>query len=163
MVFSLVILALPVGVIGSTFSKIWQDFDDERKQEKDERRHEMRHIIKAIQMLDPPRFSKLLFVQVWHDPLDNDQLGETALHFMGEATLELELPLDTQVSKQHILRLEDNPDLVKRFVSGHVTLKYEWKPSLSRTPLYASSQEGVHDGDRSVDTVLSFELMGVLE
>lgn len=141
MVFSLVILALPVGVIGGTFSQVWADVLQQKAVEKKELRQEMENITNAIQRLDPSRMYELLFIQVWND---NPREPENAHHedrlwklpnaarFMGEALVALQLPMwtdGTTFSKEETLTLVDNGDLVKRHVKGQITIRYEWKAS----------------------------------
>jgi hypothetical protein len=141
---SLVITALPVGVIGGTFSQVWANLSEQRKMEKAERRSEMEHITKAIQSLDPTRMSKLLFVQVWNNPTHQKggECGPTsAAQFMGEALLPM--PLDSEpLVRQETLRLVDNLDIVKRSIRGHITIRYQWEPNIAPFRDEAAQKKG---------------------
>jgi len=131
MIFSLVILALPVGVIGGTFSQVWDEYKIERQRVAEMREREMVFITSAIQRLDPTRLSRLMLIEVWNDQLGGEGVsGRPApARFMGEVTVMLDLPFDQPVTKTEKLRLEQNNDLVKRSVSGSITVKYEWAPN----------------------------------
>jgi len=130
MVFSLVILALPVGVIGGTFSQVWDDYKLERKQAAETRRNEMIFITKAIQRLDPTRMSSLMLIEVWNDQLGDEGYCErpAPAKFMGEVTLQLDLPMTQEVTKREKLHLEQNNDMVKRAITGSITVEYKWVP-----------------------------------
>lgn len=139
MVFSLVVLALPVGVIGGTFSSVWADFDKEKQSRAASRNAEMRFITQAIQKLDPATMSRLMLIEVWHEHADlppNLARPEPSC-FMGEAAFQIELPEDRSVTKQLSLPLEKNSQLAPRCVTGSVTLRYQWTPkakSLDESP-----------------------------
>jgi len=131
MIFSLVILALPVGVIGGTFSQVWDDYKIERKNLAERRQREMVFITSAIQRLDPTRMSRLMLIEVWNDQLGGEGYSERPVRarFMGEVTVELDLPANQPVTRTQKLRLEANNDLVKRTITGSITLEYEWVPN----------------------------------
>jgi len=157
MVFSLVILALPVGVIGGTFSQVWDDYKTDRQCAAQMRQKEMLYITSAIQRLDPTRMSKLMLIEVWNDPLGQHGgvVGRPApARFMGEVTVEMELPRDRPVTKTQTLRLGQNSDLVKRTITGQLTVRYEWVP---RNGSASKAEMGEHVQCES------FELFGKLK
>jgi len=141
MVFSLVMLALPVGVIGGTFSQVWSEFDAEKKREAEMVRQETFFVTQSMQRLDPDQMCRMMLIEVWDDssmkiaePRGKAQrkaCGHRAapFHFMGEAKLELELPSYTRVARQKTLPLQPNTELINRKVTGEITLRYEWTPA----------------------------------
>lgn len=158
MIFSLVILALPVGVIGGTFSQVWDDYKKERRNAVLLRQREMVFITSAIQRLDPTRMSRLMLIEVWNDQ-DGDEgyrCRPAPARFMGEVTIELDLPSDQPVTKMKKMRLEANNDLVKRSITGFITVKYEWTPNRK-----AMSNEGSMMAGQRVHS--AFELHGTLK
>jgi len=130
MVFSLVMLALPVGVIGGTFSQVWSEFDEERKREAELVRQELFFVTTSLQRLDPEQMCRMMLVEVWddHGLLGQAKARSAPFRFMGEAKLELELPCNTRIMRQKTLQLQPNMDLVARKVSGEVTMRYSWTP-----------------------------------
>lgn len=131
MVFSLVILALPVGVIGGTFSAVWEDYKEKRQQMAKKIEDEMHYITKEIQRLDPARLSKIMLIEVWHEREGDSESTERPdeSKYMGEAIIRLEMPYDHKVTKIHKCRLVANPDIGQKTVTGSITVKYEWDPS----------------------------------
>jgi len=130
MIFSLVILALPVGVIGGTFSSVWDEYKSKVRDTNQKKENEMHYITKEIQRLDPARLSNLLLIEVWHEKEGDDQLTERPddSKYMGEAILRLELPHDREVTKTQKVRLTPNEDVDQRTVTGSIVVKYEWTP-----------------------------------
>lgn len=138
MVFSLVMLALPVGVIGGTFSQVWSEFDEEKQREAEMVRQELFFVTTSLQRLDPEQMCRMMLIEVWDD---HSNFGEAArgvreakvrsspFRFMGEAKLELELPCSARVTRQLKLPLQPNTDLVCRKVSGDITMRYSWTPA----------------------------------
>mmetsp|Transcript_56902 Transcript_56902/g.176508 ORF Transcript_56902/g.176508 Transcript_56902/m.176508 type:complete len:795 (+) Transcript_56902:103-2487(+) len=161
MIFSLVILALPVGVIGGTFSQVWDDYKIERRNMAEMRQREMVFITSAIQRLDPTRMSRLMLIEVWNDQDGGEGflMRPAPARFMGEVTLELELPLNEPISKTQKLRLDQNNELVKRTVTGYITVKYDWVPNGTAIAALAAETGGHRfslDGDER------FQLFGRL-
>mmetsp|Transcript_7975 Transcript_7975/g.20604 ORF Transcript_7975/g.20604 Transcript_7975/m.20604 type:complete len:771 (-) Transcript_7975:87-2399(-) len=131
MVFSLVILALPIGIIGNNFKQEWDDFEERRQRDAETLEDEMRFITSAIKTLDPFRMSKLMLIEVWHDnPNLHPELTARSppASFMGEAKLSLSLPKDKPMTVTTTVRLEENVDLIKRSVTGTITVRIEWEP-----------------------------------
>mmetsp|Transcript_11157 Transcript_11157/g.24964 ORF Transcript_11157/g.24964 Transcript_11157/m.24964 type:complete len:810 (+) Transcript_11157:117-2546(+) len=143
MIFSLVILALPVGVIGGTFSQVWDELEREKRREAKRKHSESASITSAIQKIDPSTMSNLLLVEVWNERFpgsgnldewginDNTKLRPHDAEFMGQAQLELDLDPKKNVMKRHVVKLRSDFERVKRQVTGTVTLQYEWKPDLN--------------------------------
>jgi len=166
LLFSLVILALPVAVIGSTFGQVWESFDSERRKDMANLRNEKVFVTSTIQRLDPTSMSKLMFIEVWNHQGSGSEDSQEALQcqyrgtgstFMGEATIELDL-LDTRVVKQYKMPLGANNEW-KRHVSGHITVRYEWTPSalIDRTKGESDDQHSPEEAPPE------FEVRGQLE
>jgi len=130
MVFSLVVGSLPVGVVGGTFSQVWDDYKEEKKNLAAVRAQELLYITMSIQELDPSKLSNLMLIEVWDDQ-DGDEgllVRPSPAKFMGEVALQLELPMDQKISKEQTLKLCGNPELVERTITGSITVKYDWDP-----------------------------------
>mmetsp|Transcript_71621 Transcript_71621/g.142131 ORF Transcript_71621/g.142131 Transcript_71621/m.142131 type:complete len:811 (-) Transcript_71621:47-2479(-) len=140
MLFSLAILTLPVGVIGSTFAQVWYIYKIECQEAITLKRDQLRYITSAIQRLEPSRLSSVLLFEVWHDK--DGQEGVTSRphdsRFMGEAKLQLTLPPQREVQRTVKLRLENNDELGVRTITGALTVQYVWEPD----------PKGVHDESR---------------
>mmetsp|Transcript_26911 Transcript_26911/g.52748 ORF Transcript_26911/g.52748 Transcript_26911/m.52748 type:complete len:740 (+) Transcript_26911:119-2338(+) len=164
MLFSLVILALPVGVIGGTFSTVWDDYKTGRKNAARNTEVEMHYITKEIQRLDPARLNKLMLIEVWHEKEGDGDLNDRPddSKYMGEAILRLELPHDKEVTKTYKVRLNSNPEVGQRTVTGSIVVKYEWKPGSTDPKARAASPDSQDDG-RVVQWASSFQLSGQLK
>jgi len=156
MIWSLVILALPVGVIGGTFTQVWDDFAIEKKHENEKMRREMEHVAAAIQRIEPSKVSRLCLIEVWNDPdvhgLDDKQphgprrLPVTPEDFMGEARFELDLPEDRASSGKLTVGLKSNPNRCRRAIKGSVTIRYEWNPGIAMSQFTAKEYDtSLHD------------------
>ncbi|CAE8609166.1 unnamed protein product, partial [Polarella glacialis] len=128
--FSLVILALPVGVIGGTFSQVWSEFDEEKRKSQIDKKRQMQFITSAIQKLDPSTMTRLMLIELWHEhpELDPDIARPEASRFLGEVAIKLDLPRDQSITRQMTLRVEGNSELVERNVTGKITIRYTWTP-----------------------------------
>merc|ERR1719277_691598 len=73
MIFSLVILALPIGVIGENFMKQWDEFEKEKLNMEAARRREMTSITSAIQRIEPEQLTQILVIQVWNERFPESQ------------------------------------------------------------------------------------------
>lgn len=134
MVWSLVILALPVGVIGGTFTQVWEEFNRKKKSDAEMLRREMVYVAHAIQRIQPSKVSRLLLLEVWNDDGQDVPMPASPDDFMGEVKLELELPDDAQINGRELrLPLQPNYQVVRKEVSGHITVRYDWIPSKSST------------------------------
>jgi len=140
MVFSMVVLALPVGVIGGNFTKAWHRYEVERIRQAKEVEHDKKFITEAIQKIDPYQMSHLMLVEVWHERFPTEKGCKTPregvlvkpdqAEFLGEVDITLELPMDRTVSKTQTLKLKANPitDVPKRTIHGYITVQYTWTP-----------------------------------
>eukprot|EP00929_Paragymnodinium_shiwhaense_P094407 TRINITY_DN5495_c0_g1_i1.p1 TRINITY_DN5495_c0_g1~~TRINITY_DN5495_c0_g1_i1.p1 ORF type:complete len:747 (+),score=147.92 TRINITY_DN5495_c0_g1_i1:79-2319(+) len=143
MVLSIVILALPVGVIGGSFQKNWQNYDKDLKAMAVTELRETAAITSSIQKIDPMSMSGLMLVEVWNDrfpsiykeasgnawiPGPEASSLPSPAEFMGKVMIELELPPHASVVKQMRLPLGEDTDIVNRGVTGHISLRYEWTP-----------------------------------
>jgi hypothetical protein len=134
MVWSLVILALPVGVIGGTFLQVWDDFTKTKKTEAEMLRREMVYVSRAIQRIEPAKVSRLVLLEVWNDDGTCELLPNSPEDFMGEVRVELELPRNAAIKGRELrLRLEPNPHVVKREVAGQLLIRYDWDPASCST------------------------------
>jgi len=131
MLFSLVILALPVGVIGGTFGTVWDECDLEKKIQDQQTRCDLEFVTTETSRLDPSVLSKMLLIEVWNDQAgypSSDLTRPSPALFMGEAKVEMELQPHLTYSKQVTLPLEENSEIAKRTITGKITFKYEWTP-----------------------------------
>jgi len=126
MLFSLIILALPVGVIGNCFSTVWDEYAEEREKEAKELAKETNYITQSTQSLDPSCMSNLMLIEVWNNDASSPSRTNPS-NFMGEVKLSMELPI-SQVSKTQMLPLEENHDIIQRSVSGKLMVHYKWTP-----------------------------------
>jgi hypothetical protein len=138
MMYSLVILALPVGVISGNFTSVWQQYESNTLKRGKQSDKDKRFITSAIQRIDPFKMSRLLLIELWNersphtDPSKSPREGVSArpdnAEFMGEATLELDLPFEDAVQKTVVCKLQANTDICDREVQGTITIWYEWTP-----------------------------------
>lgn len=131
MLFSFVILALPVGVIAGTFGSVWDANEQEKKAQGAHLKTEVEFVAYEIARLDPRGLLNLLLIEVWDDrhgvPICDGSEPQKA-SFMGEAKVFLDLKADECNSQQLTLPLEANYAVKKRGVSGNITIRYEWIP-----------------------------------
>jgi len=134
MVFSLVIAALPVGVIGGNFSQSWADYDQETKAKAAGLRRDKRFITEAIQRTDPFEMSKLLYIELWNERfITGTQKSKRPdlAEFMGQAHLILQCPPDSKYGSGPVtVPLRDGAEgaLPRRKITGSVTIEYLWTP-----------------------------------
>lgn len=92
----------------------------------------------AMQQLEPWHLCSLLMLEVWHDSHPGDIATQQmptiscrppASQFLGQATLQLHLPPDRQVSRHVRLKLSNDDAPVKRCITGSVSVQYEWCPN----------------------------------
>jgi hypothetical protein len=150
MVFSLVILALPVGVIGGNFSQEWNRFEMEKQASLQETEKDKQYITASIQKIDPFEMSKILFLEVWHErcPLIKGE-GVTEkrprpdnAEFLGQVDIRLELGPQavSKNLKDLTLRKQNSDNGGTNEVSGTITVNYEWIPD---TEAYQEAQRTV--------------------
>lgn len=139
MLYSLVIGALPVGVIGGTFSNVWEEYEKNRKVQQAAAREERAKITRAIEKISPTKLRNLMLIEVWNERFVTDkafdawgveQKRPNCAEFMGQAKIELELGEEPTTEPIELkLELEANPELVSRPASGHIIVKYTWEPN----------------------------------
>lgn len=138
MSFSMVILALPVGVIGGTFSSVWEEYEIERSKWDEEMLQERKKITLAVETINPAKMRSLMLIEVWNERFfckdnirgqawtEGEQERPQPAEFLGHAMLELDLPM-ADSTETKILTLLDAPEIVDRKVSGHIVLQYHWQ------------------------------------
>jgi len=149
MLFSLVIAALPVGVIGNNFSQVWEEVNEEKKNGRLVRQREQKEIKVSMQRFAPFEvMSSLMVIDVWNERFPGglavawDAAGEGANQmpmrgdFMGQIRVDLELKTAEElaklglkeVSREVTRQLRPDYDLVKRSVSGTIIIRWTWVP-----------------------------------
>jgi len=134
MVWSLCVLALPIGVIGSNFSQVWTDYDREKIKEASSRRQQEAMVRKSMAWSDPLYFSKLVVIEVWHNsglcsPLADGVLDISQSEFLGEVECQLDLRREEPMLGQRIhAALVANSQKACRKVTGTLTFEYSWMP-----------------------------------
>lgn len=128
MVWSLCVLALPIGVIGSNFELVWQEYDTEKAMERDLKNSERLMVRQTLGSIDPLTFSRLFHVEIFHD---SQMATEENDIFIGEAEIELDVRPHSRerVYCQRRLRLEENRAKSNRKITGTVYVNYMWTPS----------------------------------
>lgn len=147
MMYSMVILALPVGVIGGNFTQAWAEYTKRKQRQLQETEKDKQFITMAIQRIDPFAMSTLMMISIWHErfPCDDQTPAERIrpregldirpdpAEFLGEVCLNLDLPLDHAVEKTMSAPLQNRPDSQKR-ITGTLDFQYEWKPDSIQNP-----------------------------
>jgi len=146
MIFSLIIAALPVGVIGGNFSQVWNEVAIEKRVASEELKEDQKFITAAIQRIDPFEMSKLMYVEVWNarfpdqaklDGVQSDVNVPSRMkrpdvaEFIGRANFVLRLdPSHPVAGVTQTLKLQDGAEggLPKRTVTGSITVQYDWAP-----------------------------------
>lgn len=151
-ILSLVILALPVGVISSNFNRCWEEFEEQKYAESEQVQFEQQTVSRSLER-QGDRFGKLQ-VEVYDD--DGSESGKH-VQFLGEAELDLPFtrvsdnveaamkPLDNLVT----LELKPNLNKAKRRVAGTVTLEVIWRPN---TPYEVGDKGGNKQGEDDEDS-----------
>lgn len=128
MIWSLCVLALPIGVIGTHFETVWQEYDHEKAMERELKKSERHMVRQTLGSIDPLSFSRQFLLEIYHDSqmpsVENDI-------FIGEAELELELQpyCKDRVHCQRRLKLVENRTKSNRKITGAVYVNYWWTPS----------------------------------
>lgn len=133
MVWSLCVLALPVGVIGDNFQEIWDQYDKENRMEKELQAGNWRMVRNAVHAVDPVMHAKVMLVEVFHDSAMHSAENDV---FIGEAEVHLELDPSSpeEVTRSMRLPLQSNRKKSGRSVSGAVFLEYTWTPRQATEP-----------------------------
>jgi len=126
MVYSLCVLALPIGVIGSNFDAVWQEFDDEKRKEREWKRKAEQMAREIIECLDPLSSSRRMMIEVFHTP---PSPGNNDI-FIGQAEVPLELDpcMHTRVERKLRCPLIENRSKSSRTVTGCLDIEYVWTP-----------------------------------
>mmetsp|Transcript_59943 Transcript_59943/g.130011 ORF Transcript_59943/g.130011 Transcript_59943/m.130011 type:complete len:793 (+) Transcript_59943:71-2449(+) len=140
--FSLVMLALPVGIIGGNFSQVWHDHEEERRMEVKALERERGYMAAAVLANNPLALSCMMLVSIWNERLPEEgslrpgrsqswediPLMTDAAEFMGEALVQLELNPDKSVFRKMRLPLKRRAEIPRRRITGSIYLQYEWEP-----------------------------------
>jgi hypothetical protein len=161
MMFSIVIAALPVGVVGGIFSQVWEGLEDEKNQKRNKELAEDLIVKTSLQRYAPfESMSRLLTVDVWNtrfpenentawdEPKEATTPKPTKGDFMGQARTYLELIGDEPRTDEITLPIYPDFDVVKRHCTGKVNLRLEWTPGKKDV-----------EGD---DTLTTLEITGTL-
>merc|ERR1712139_93772 len=73
MVFSLIIGALPIGIIGNNFEQCWSDYDIEKRAQAAQTKRDRMFITTAIERVDPEIMGKLLYIEVWNERFPDEK------------------------------------------------------------------------------------------
>eukprot|EP00930_Biecheleria_cincta_P045314 TRINITY_DN31246_c0_g1_i1.p1 TRINITY_DN31246_c0_g1~~TRINITY_DN31246_c0_g1_i1.p1 ORF type:complete len:780 (+),score=122.29 TRINITY_DN31246_c0_g1_i1:88-2427(+) len=137
MVWSLCVLALPIGVIGSNFSDVWEEYDREKTEEEISHRQQEVMVRQSRAWGDPLDLAKMLVVEVWHNAglssSATEQVDTTQCEFLGE--VEFKLNIDPWEPRHHEVvkaPLTPNWKKAKRRVSGTLTFEYSWTPRVEK-------------------------------
>jgi hypothetical protein len=155
MMYSMLILALPVGVIGGNFTQAWAEYNRRKHRQLLEVEKDKKFITSAIQRIDPFAMSKLMLVEVWHErfpseianpggkPREGLEMRPDPAEYLGEVNIMLDLPQDRPVDSTLSLKLQNRPEhAAKRDISGTINLHYKWFPDtmLSDSDAFADKQ-----------------------
>eukprot|EP00420_Gonyaulax_spinifera_P002577 CAMPEP_0197926978 /NCGR_PEP_ID=MMETSP1439-20131203/99993_1 /TAXON_ID=66791 /ORGANISM="Gonyaulax spinifera, Strain CCMP409" /LENGTH=407 /DNA_ID=CAMNT_0043549529 /DNA_START=113 /DNA_END=1333 /DNA_ORIENTATION=- len=133
MVWSLCVIALPVGVIGSNFESVWEEYDYEKRTEMELKVGESAMQRDILSSIDPVIHSGRFHIEVFHD---SAMLTEENDAFIGEAEgpLKIEPRSMERIDDQLELNLSENRKKGDRNVSGKVFLSYTWLPREPKEP-----------------------------
>mmetsp|Transcript_50980 Transcript_50980/g.150268 ORF Transcript_50980/g.150268 Transcript_50980/m.150268 type:complete len:846 (-) Transcript_50980:21-2558(-) len=126
MVWSLCVLALPIGVIGSNFEMIWEEFDKEKATEIRMKSLTGQVTRATILSLQPLAHSRMAKFEVWHDTC----MGDGNDLYLGEIETELEInPTAKQKVVEHLsLSLVTDKSRTSRVGQGTLEVEYTWEP-----------------------------------
>mmetsp|Transcript_65965 Transcript_65965/g.214642 ORF Transcript_65965/g.214642 Transcript_65965/m.214642 type:complete len:820 (+) Transcript_65965:121-2580(+) len=133
MVWSLCVLALPIGVIGSHFENVWFDYDDEKREEEANKLREEASLLRSQAVSDPLFWGKRLLFEVWHDSGIQTKDGSQS-EFLGEIHCPLDLDAREASRKYMRMPLLSNYQKARREVTGHLVFEYNWAPVVSNDP-----------------------------
>jgi len=128
MVVGILVLAMPVSVINTSFSEVWQEWNAEKLQEALCGEADRQSVNHALQCLLNRR---RLLVELY-----DHQMTSTAPQFLGQAEWkDLPLHLDEAASQERTLPLEanDDQDISTEIVSGSVRVQIHWTPDGDHT------------------------------
>mmetsp|Transcript_51136 Transcript_51136/g.130094 ORF Transcript_51136/g.130094 Transcript_51136/m.130094 type:complete len:805 (-) Transcript_51136:78-2492(-) len=147
MVWSLCVLALPIGVIGGNFEKVWEEYDREKREERVKWETEQASLLRSMAYTDPLYWGRRILFEVWHDtgfPLGGAVAGQGfqaqgregfQVEFIGEVDCLLDLhPQEPVVRRRMRLPLCPNYQKAQREVRGQLTFEYSWQPLPTAEP-----------------------------
>jgi hypothetical protein len=127
MVWSLCVLALPVGVIGANFAAVWDEYDSEKQDEDALRKNQTAMVRTALAHIEPISVSRRVYLAVYHNSRMPSRDNNV---FIGEAECELELDAKSPhpVHKSLRFNLCENRKKSDRTVTGSIFMDYTWSP-----------------------------------
>jgi len=157
MVWALCVLALPIGVIGGNFEKVWAQYDEEKREEVSMMKRQDAIYAQSLGLLDPLHCARTVVFEVWHDSglQRADGRGNQA-EFLGEAECILDFtPLHSVIDRSVSLPLRRNPSRSQKHVRGQLTFDYSWLPA------EGLPQEALLAGSFKVNSIRAEGLVGV--
>jgi len=131
MVWSLCVVALPIGVIGGNFESVWQQYDQEKKREWAMQRKQQAIADQSVGLVDPLISPRTIVLEVWHDsglPFPDGRGNQGEL--LGEASCVLDLPPSEAIAGRRIAaQLRPSPMGARRRARGQVSFEYSWSPT----------------------------------
>lgn len=136
MVWSLCVLALPIGVIGGNFSQVWDEYDNMKEKEEQMRLREETMLKRSIAWGDPLYYSRKLLLELWHDSglLSGEYAESIQSEFLGEVDYTMDLPKGEPVRRRCKEPLTANNEKARRKVCGTLTFEYNWQPLTHTSP-----------------------------
>ncbi|CAE8707280.1 unnamed protein product [Polarella glacialis] len=131
MVWSLIIIALGVGMVGGSFVQVWNQHATEQKLEAQTLRRELADVSASIHRVEPEKVAKLMMVEIWHDDGNCDRPQHAAAdNYLGEACFSLPILADEKVEWEKTLPLVADPRklAIERKITGCVTVSFSWQP-----------------------------------
>lgn len=130
MIWSLGVLALPIGVIGGNFCQVWQEYDSEQLRNDEDRLFQELVLRKSLAWSDPLYYSRRLCIEVWHYSGLHGEDITVHSDFMGEIDTMLEVSPTEQIRNRRVrLPLRSNLEKARRTITdGWLTFDYSWFP-----------------------------------
>lgn len=128
MFWSLCVLALPVGIIGSNFTRVWEEFEKEKALEIEVKGKQQKIIEQSAKALDPLMYARQIQIEVWHcEQFSSTQSKIVNNCFLGEMQLDMQLK---DVPEHCIVTetLQANSVKGSAQASGRVTVECSWQP-----------------------------------
>lgn len=129
-IWSLCVLALPIGVIGSNFEKVWNEFDDEKAMEREMARSEDQLFSNSACLVDPLVKCRILVIEVYHDA--QRKYSDQNKIFLGRAEHKMTIDRYRPGCQSLVLPLQSDFTKQKRAAAGHLSVAYEWTPDLTK-------------------------------
>jgi len=154
--WSLCVLALPIGVIGNNFSNVWNEYDLEKKREREHDEREEMMLKRSDAWGDPLHYSRRIILEVWHDNKpghengdkdggDGELMEDECAEFMGEVDVSMtDLEPKEFIQKTLTMPLTMNMDKARRRVRGTLTFEYIWRPNSDKADLDPKAGPELH-------------------